>query len=91
MEDEQTNKTDTKGTTPNKDLETGGKDTSEYNKAVELVKRREEVAKKEEQILDRKEKLVANQILGGDSGGNIKPKTEDPAKKLADEIVDAFK
>lgn len=81
MDNEQTNKTDIQGITDNKDLENDSKDISEYDKALELVKRREEASKVELEILSRKEKLAANALLSGDSGGNVKPT---PPKEISD-------
>lgn len=61
---------------------------SEYDKALALVKRREEASKVELEILAKKEKLAANAMLGGETGGHIEPKTteetpEDYAKKIS--------
>ena len=77
MEDEQTNKTDTTGDKPDKPEEKD-KELSEYDKAVELVKRREEVTKIELEVLAKKEKLAANELLAGSSGGHVEPT---PAKE----------
>ena len=41
---------------------------------MELVKRREEASKVELEILSRKEKLAANDLLAGTSGGHVEPK-----------------
>ena len=94
MEDEQTNATDTTGNqvTPKqegdgestqKPLEKDGEPLSDYDKALELVKRREEATKAEQTVLDRKEKLAANSMLGGTSGGRVEPKmvSEEDKKK----------
>ena len=77
MEDEQTDKTDTQGDKADKPEEKD-KELSEYEKAVELVKRREEVTKIELEVLAKKEKLAANELLAGTSGGHVKP---EPAKE----------
>ena len=71
MENEQTKTPDTKGTEADKPL-------SEYDKALELVKRREEASKVELEILARKEKLAADELLSGSSGGHVEPT---PAKE----------
>ena len=71
MNDEPTNKTDTVGKDVNKPLEKDGEPISDYYKALALVKRREEATKKEEEVLERKEKLAANAMLGGTSGGHV--------------------
>lgn len=89
MENEQTNKTDTQGNVPSEALAKDGKPLSEYDKALELVKRREEATKKEEEVLERKEKLAANAMLGGDTGGRVEPvlvSEEDKKKKGAAEF-----
>lgn len=80
MQDEQTKETDTDGKQTDKPLAADGKPISEYDKALELVKRREEATKAEKEVLDRKEKLAANAMLGGTSGGAVetKPKEETP-------------
>jgi len=85
MNDEQTNKTDTQGTDPNR---ADKKPISEYDKALELVKRREEASKVELEILERKERLATNALLGGDSGGHIESNLseEDIKKKGAKEF-----
>ena len=71
MQNEQTNKTDTTGTKVNTALATDGEPLSDYDRALALVIRREEATKAEESILERKERLAANQILGGNSGGHV--------------------
>ena len=89
MTNEQTNKTDTQGTTPNSPLEKDGETLSDYDKALALVKRREEATKAENEVLERKEKLAANAMLGGTGGGNVEPKLvpeEDRKKKEAAEF-----
>ncbi len=71
MNDEPTKKTDPKGTETDKPLAPDGEPISDYDKTLELVKRREEATKAEQEVLDRKEKLASNAMLGGDSGGNV--------------------
>jgi len=73
MEDEQTNKTDTQGIETDKALATDGQPLSDYDKALALVQRREEATKEEKEVLDRKEKLAANSMLGGTTGGHVEP------------------
>ena len=95
MEDEPTNKTDTKGAEVDKPLAKDGENLSDYDKALELVKRREEATKAEKEVLDRKEKLAANVMLGGTGGGNIPMQTPEQAKAskaegMAKEITSAF-
>jgi len=90
MDNEQPNKTDTQGKEADKPVEKPVTPVSEYDKTLALVARREEATKKEEEVLERKEKLAANSMLGGTSGGHIEPVVQDPAKKLADEMVKAF-
>ena len=86
MNDEQTNKTDTQGTDPNR---ADKKPISEYDKALELVKRREEASKVELEILERKERLATNALLGGDSGGHVEatPAKEETSKEYADRVM----
>lgn len=50
-----------------------GEVLSDYDKALALVERREAATKAESDVLDRKEKLAANVMLGGDSGGRVEP------------------
>jgi len=94
MTDEQTNAPDTEGKevdtstekptetpeTSEKPLAPDGENLSDYDKALALVKRREEATKAENEVLDRKEKLAANSMLGGTTGGHVdvKPKEETP-------------
>lgn len=88
MDDEQTNKTDTNGKEPDKPLATDGEPLSDYDKALELVKRREEATKAEKEVLEEKKKLAANTMVGGTSGGHVepvKPKEETP-KEYNDRI-----
>lgn len=88
MENEQTNKVDTEGETPDKSLEKDGETLSDYDKALALVKRREEATKAEQEVLERKEKLAANAMLGGTTGGNIEPTPakEETPKEYRDRI-----
>ena len=71
MPDEQTNPTDTQGAQSNQTIAPDGQPISDYDKALALVKRREEATKAETEVLDRKEKLAANAMLGGTTGGNV--------------------
>ena len=73
MTDEPTKKTDTSGTETGKPLAPDGEPISEYDKALELVKRREAATKEEKEVLDRKEKLAANTMVGGEGGGHVEP------------------
>ena len=91
MTDEPTKKTDTSGTETNKPLAPDGEPISEYDKALELVKRREEATKAEKEVLDRKEKLAANQMLGGTTGGNVETKLVSPEEKKVKQAEDFFK
>ena len=93
MTDEQTNKTDTKGKETDKPVESDKETVSEYDKALALVKRREEASKVELEILAKKEKLAADELIAGTSGGHVepeKPKEETPkeyaAKVMQNEI-----
>lgn len=91
MENEQTNKTDTGGIETDKPLAKDGEPLSAYDKALELVKRREEATKAEKEILDRKEKLAANAMLGGNSGGRVEPKLVSPEDKKKAQAKEFFK
>lgn len=71
MDNEQTDTSVDTGTKPDKALAKDGENLSDYDKALELVKRREEATKAENETLDRKEKLAANTMLGGTAGGHI--------------------
>ena len=78
MENEQTDTPDTKGTETDKPL-------SEYDKALELVKRREEASKVELEILARKEKLASDELISGTGGGHVDaPVVSDEQKKVND-------
>lgn len=89
MNDEQTKKTDTSGTQDNKAVPNTSEPVSEYDKALELVKRREEASKVELEILAKKEKMAANDLLSGNTGGHIPPTkpTEETDKEYADRMV----
>ena len=91
MPDEPTKETDTEGNKTDKPLAPDGEPLSEYDKALELVKRREEATKAENEVLDRKEKLAANAMLGGTTGGNVEIKTISPEQKKADAAAEFFK
>jgi len=90
-DDKQTSKAEPTGDQPDKEPEKDKETLSDFDKALKVVEKKAEVAKLEAENLTRKEKLAANAILAGDSGGHVEAKTEDPAKKLADEMVDAFR
>ncbi len=81
MEDEQTKETDKEGTETDKPLAPDGKPISDYDKALELVKRREKATEAEKEVLDRKEKLAANSMLGGTTGGNVPVQTKEETPK----------
>lgn len=89
MNDEQTNTSDTTGTFSGDALAKDGKPLTDYDKALALVERREKVNQEEKEILDRKEKLAANAMLGGTSGGHVepKPKPEIDKKEYAKEVL----
>ena len=91
MENEPTKKTDTPGNKTNKALAPDGEPLSEYDKALELVKRREEATKAEKEVLDRKEKLAANAMLGGTTGGNVPVKTISEEDQKRDAAAEYFK
>jgi len=91
MENEQTDKTDTEGKETDKPVEKPEEPISDFDKALKVVEKKAEVAKLEADNLTRKEKLAANAILAGNAGGHVEAKTEDPASKLADDMVNAFK
>ena len=90
MENEQTKETDTSGDKVDKPLAPDGEPISEYDKALELVKRREEATKAENEVLDRKEKLAANAMLGGTSGGNVPVKVVSDEQKKVDNAAKFF-
>jgi len=99
MENEQTSTTDTSGTESPQNIESNneanGEPVSDYDKALELVKRREAVTKEEKEILERKERLEANKMLSG-TGTHVEAPTpeqqkQQKAQKISDEIVGAFK
>jgi len=89
MQNEQTNKTDTQGAEANKALATDGQPLSDYDKALALVKRREEATKAETEVLERKEKLAANSMLGGTSGGHVEatPAKEETPQDYAAKVM----
>ena len=98
MSDEQTKKTDTEGkpVTPvvpegDKPVEKDGEPLSDYDKALALVERREKATKAEEEVLERKEKLAANAMLGGTSGGHIESKLVSPEDKKKTQASEFFK
>ena len=88
-DDKQTSKAEPTGDMPDKPLERDGEPLSDYDQALDLVKRREEATKAENEVLDRKEKLAANAMLGGTSGGHVETKLvseEDKKKEGAKEF-----
>ena len=91
MTDEPTKKTDTPGDKTDKALAPDGEPISEFDKALELVKRREEATKAENEVLDRKEKLAANTMLGGTSGGNVPAKIVSDEEKKIEGALEYFK
>lgn len=91
MNNEQTKKTDTKGTNLNQDLENGGQPLSEYEKTLALVERREAATKAEEKVLERKERLAANAMLGGTTGGNVPNKLITPEDQKKEDAAEYFK
>ena len=88
MPDEQTNTTDTDGTTDNPNVESDDKPVSLYDKTEAIVSRQEAANKKAEEILDRQEKLHANQRLAGTTGGHVEAKTkEETPKEYSDRVM----
>jgi hypothetical protein len=77
MTDEQTNPTDTPGEEDNTNPKNNDEPISEYDKALELVKRREEVTKVELEVIAEKKKLAANEMLSGTAGGHVEPKPKE--------------
>ena len=71
MENEQTKKTDTPGTETDKPVAPDGEPVSDYDKALELVKRREKATKAEKEVLEEKKALAANEMVSGTSGGHV--------------------
>jgi len=90
-ENEQTNKTNTDGTADSKLLAADGAPLSDYEKALELVKRREEATKAEKEVLDEKKKLAANEMIGGTAGGRVEPEKVDPEKQKNEDAAEYFK
>ena len=80
MEDEQTNETDTQGTESNSELEKLKASNNEFEQ--ELIRGRE--------LKAESQKLEAEKMLSGNTGGHVEPVVEDPAQKMADEMVNAF-
>lgn len=91
MNDEQTNKTDTKGTEADKPAEGTDKPISEYDKTLALVKRREEASKVELEILAKKERMAADKLLSGESGGHVDAPKVDPEDQKAKDSAEYFK
>jgi len=91
MNNEQTNKTDTDGKELVEDLQNAGQHINEYDKALALVKKREEMAKIETEILERKEKLAANEMLAGTSGGAVETKQLSPEDQKTEAAAKFFK
>ena len=88
MENEQPNAGDTQGKEADKVLAADDKPISEYDKALELVKRREEASKFESEILAKKEKLAADKLISGTGGGHVevKPPAEETPKEYRERI-----
>ena len=87
--DEQTDKIDDTGKKTDKPLAADGEVLSDYDKAVELVKRREEVTKIDLEVLAKKEKLAANELLSGTAGGHVESKkpVEESPKEYKDRVM----
>lgn len=81
MTDEQTNKTDTQGNEDNKPVETSNKKTDEALSIVDEAKKVRDEIKSEndrrEKILQEEQRLRANDLLGGTTGGRVEPKVEE--------------
>ena len=87
MDNEQTNKADTSGSGSNKSIEKPLNDLEEAKKARDEFKAEND---RREKIIKEEKDLEARRSLSG-TGGHIEPKTENPAQKMADEMVKAFK
>ena len=91
MVDEQTNTPDTDGKKADKPVETDGKPISEYDKTLELVKRREEASKVELEILAKKEKQAAEELISGTAGGHVDAPLVSPEDKKKAQAEEFFK
>ena len=91
MDNEQTKKINTKGNKAGEILAGDEEPLSEYQKALDLVERREDVTKEEKEILDRKEKLAANAMIGGTTGGNVPARLVDPEDQKKINAAEMFK
>jgi len=98
MDDEQTNKSDTPGAQDNKPVQEDKEpvDKSEEPMSVvdEAKKVRDEIKAendRRDEILKKEQKLEANKVLGGTTGGHVEAPKVDKAQQLADEMVNAFK
>ncbi|MCK5613223.1 hypothetical protein KAR91_65730 [Candidatus Pacearchaeota archaeon] len=91
MQNEPTNPTNTPGAEPTTPLAKDGEPISDYDKALKLVERREALNKEDKEILARKEKLAANQMLGGNTGGNVVAKMVSEKDKKAQQAQEFFK
>lgn len=91
MNDEETNNPDPSGTEANPAVAPDGEPISDYDKAIALVARREEATKAENEVLERKEKLAANSMLGGNTGGHVAAKPVSPETKKVNDAKEFFK
>lgn len=83
MTNEQTTTPDTGGDKVNTPTETSEPFTSDYDKAISLVKRREEATKEERKLLEEKKAFEAQSLLGEGGSGRtpVKEKTQDDVNK----------
>lgn len=90
-EDEPTNKIKPAGDEDSKALAPDGKPLSDYDKALELVERREAATKAEKEVLEEKKKLAANEMIGGTAGGRVEQKLVSPEDKKTAGAIEFFK
>ena len=63
---------------------------SELDRADQIAERQKRENDRKEELLTREENLEARRRVGGVTEAGQEQKKEDPAKKAADEIVNAF-
>ena len=95
MEDGKTNTTDTQGIQPNSIPPTTpvtSKEEEDFNpvlaEAKSLAERIEEGNKKSDDLLRKQERLLAEQALGGNSGGMVQVKSHIETPKEYNERID---
>ena len=91
MTNEQTNEGDTQGDETNKEVKTGEEPLSLVDEAKKVRDEIKGENDRRERILADEQKLRANDLLGGTSGGNVETKQISPEEKKKADAKEFFK